>query len=72
MKLTREQKNYFKHRSEVELLAKELLKTEVLFKSDVEALIGKRPYEEKKALDIIDNPKDAVIEDPMPGVVTHG
>lgn len=59
-----------KHRNEVEILAKELLKKEVLFKSDVEALIGKRPYEEKKALDIIDNPKDAVIQDPMPGVVT--
>ncbi len=59
-----------KHKKEVEILAKELLKTEVLFKSDVEALIGKRPYEEKKALDIIDNPKDGVIEDPIPGVVT--
>ncbi|MEO7490780.1 MAG: ATP-dependent zinc metalloprotease FtsH, partial [Ferruginibacter sp.] len=30
-------------KAEVELLAKELLKKEVLFKSDVEALIGKRP-----------------------------
>lgn len=40
-------------REEVEKLAKELLKKEVLFKSDVEALIGKRPFEEKKALDII-------------------
>ncbi|MBA3675143.1 MAG: ATP-dependent zinc metalloprotease FtsH [Chitinophagaceae bacterium] len=59
-----------KHKKEVEILAKELLKTEVLFKSDVEALIGKRPYEEKKALDIIDNPKDAVIEDPIPGIVS--
>ena len=43
--------------------AKELLKKEVLFKSDVEALIGKRPYEEKKSLDIID-PKDEVSETP--------
>jgi cell division protease FtsH len=59
-----------KHKQEVEILAKELLKTEVLFKSDVEALIGKRPYEEKKVLDIIDNPKDAVIDDPRPGVVS--
>lgn len=39
-------------RNAVELLAKELLVKEVLFKSDVEALIGKRPYEEKKILDI--------------------
>ncbi|MEO6406342.1 MAG: ATP-dependent zinc metalloprotease FtsH [Ferruginibacter sp.] len=49
-------------RSEVEKLAKELLVKEVLFKSDVEALIGKRPYEEKKILDI--EPEDAVIEPP--------
>lgn len=40
-------------KDDVEKLAKELLKKEVLFKSDVEALIGKRPFEEKKALDII-------------------
>ncbi|MDB5202008.1 MAG: hflB [Ferruginibacter sp.] len=39
-------------REAVELLAKELLVKEVLFKSDVEALIGKRPYEEKKLLDV--------------------
>ena len=39
-------------REQVEILAKELLHKEVLFKSDVEVLIGKRPYEEKKALDI--------------------
>ncbi len=58
-------------KKEVEILARELLKTEVLFKSDVEQLIGKRPYEEKKALDIIDNPKDAVIEDPMGGVIVE-
>ncbi len=49
-------------KAEVEILAKELLKREVLFQSDVEALIGKRPYEEKKALDFVDNPKEAVID----------
>ena len=37
---------------ELEKLAKELLVKEVLFKSDVEALIGKRPYEEKKLIDV--------------------
>jgi cell division protease FtsH len=36
---------------EVEQLAKALLEKEVLFQSDVEALIGKRPYEIKKLLD---------------------
>jgi AFG3 family protein len=49
-------------RGDVELLAKELLKKEVLFKSDVEALIGKRPFEEKKTLDV--QPEDAVSETP--------
>ncbi len=40
---------------QVEILAKELLKKEVLFQSDVEALIGKRPFEEKKLLDVSEN-----------------
>ena len=38
-------------KKQVEILAKELLVKEVLFQSDVEALIGKRPFEEKKALE---------------------
>lgn len=37
-------------RPEVEKLAAALLEKEVLFQSDVEALIGKRPFEEKKTL----------------------
>ncbi|MBS1743415.1 MAG: ATP-dependent zinc metalloprotease FtsH [Bacteroidetes bacterium] len=49
-------------RADVEKLAKELLVKEVLFKSDVEALIGKRPFEEKKLLDI--DPHDTVTKDP--------
>ena len=39
-------------KEQVEKLAEELLEKEVLFQSDVEALIGKRPYEEKKVLDV--------------------
>jgi cell division protease FtsH len=39
-------------KSDVEKLAKELLVKEVLFKSDLETLIGKRPFEEKKILDV--------------------
>jgi cell division protease FtsH len=46
LKLLTERKN------EVEVLAKELLDKEVLHKSDVEHLIGKRPFEEKKILEI--------------------
>jgi AFG3 family protein len=52
-------------RGDVEKLAKELLKKEVLFQSDVETLIGKRPFEEKKILDEPKvDPKDAVSEEP--------
>jgi len=50
-------------KGDVEKLAKELLRKEVLFKSDVETLIGKRPYEEKKALDI-PTPDTAVADEP--------
>ena len=49
-------------RADVEKLAKELLVKEVLFKSDVEALIGKRPFEEKKLLDI--PAEDIVVKEP--------
>src|SRR5437868_6804562 len=38
-------------KEEVEKLAEALLEKEVLFQSDVEALIGKRPYDEKKKLE---------------------
>lgn len=37
-------------KADVEKLANALLEKEVLFQSDVEALIGKRPFEEKKVL----------------------
>jgi cell division protease FtsH len=39
-------------KQQVEILAKQLLEKEVLFQSDVEALIGKRPFEDKKLLDV--------------------
>ncbi|MDQ6608221.1 MAG: ATP-dependent zinc metalloprotease FtsH [Bacteroidota bacterium] len=42
-------------RGEVEKLAEQLLEKEVLFQSDVENLIGPRPYEEKKPLDVDDD-----------------
>lgn len=48
-------------RNEVELLAKALLEKEVLFKSDVETLIGKRPHEEA--------PEE---EDPQPAGLSEG
>src|SRR5215207_3645828 len=42
-------------KGDVEKLAEELLTKEVLFQSDVEALIGPRPYEEKKPLSVEDD-----------------
>ena len=39
-------------KEQVRILAEALLEREVLFQSDVEALIGKRPFEEKKVLDV--------------------
>jgi cell division protease FtsH len=36
--------------TEVAIIAEELLRKEVLFKDDLERLIGKRPFEEKKAV----------------------
>src|ERR1700749_2919799 len=41
--------------AEVRKLAEALLEKEVLFQSDVELLIGKRPYEEKRALDVTEH-----------------
>jgi len=53
-------------KSELEKLAKELLVREVLFKSDVEALIGKRPYEEKKIIDV--QPEETVSSEPSESI----
>ena len=43
-------------RNEVEILAKTLLDKEVLLQSDVEQIIGKRPFEEKKILEVEPTP----------------
>jgi cell division protease FtsH len=40
-------------KQQVEIIAKELLTREVLFQSDLESLIGKRPFEEKKPADVV-------------------
>lgn len=55
-----------KHQAEV--LAKELLKKEVLFQSDVETLIGKRPYEDKKPIEVVDHVE---LEPPVTTVVSY-
>ncbi|MFN2438000.1 MAG: ATP-dependent zinc metalloprotease FtsH [Chitinophagaceae bacterium] len=55
---------------QVEKLAEALLEKEVLFQSDVEGLIGKRPYEEKKSLeaddDVIPHHHDGGISEGVP------
>ncbi|MES2772744.1 MAG: ATP-dependent zinc metalloprotease FtsH [Bacteroidota bacterium] len=63
-------------KSEVEKLAKELLLKEVLFQSDVEALIGKRPFEEKKSLEVAEHKathheNGTVIAPPEQSVLPH-
>ncbi len=54
-------------REQVELLAKALLDKEVLHKSDVEELIGKRPFEEKKILEV----EEIIIAPPETSVVAN-
>jgi cell division protease FtsH len=54
------------HRGDVEKLAEALLEKEVLFQSDVEALIGPRPYEEKKALDDTEKHVEGGISEGVP------
>jgi cell division protease FtsH len=44
-------------KQQVEKLAEALLEKEVLFQSDVESLIGKRPFEDKKKLDALEDGK---------------
>jgi cell division protease FtsH len=50
---TRTKELLLRRKKEVEILAKQLLQKEVLYQSDVELLIGKRPYEEKKPADLV-------------------
>jgi cell division protease FtsH len=56
----------------VEKLANALLEREVLFQSDVEALIGKRPFEEKKSLAVDEIPPVEPAELPLiPGEIKN-
>jgi cell division protease FtsH len=52
----------------VEILAKELLAKEVLHKSDVETLIGKRPFEEKKVIEVEVVPEEVAPEEAAPAL----
>ncbi len=55
---------------QVHMLAEALLTREVLFQSDVEALIGRRPYEEKKTLDVSD--EDDASNHTDHGIISEG
>jgi cell division protease FtsH len=54
---------------EVETLAKELLVKEVLFQSDVETLIGKRPFDDKKHEE---DTEEELNENHHPGAISAG
>jgi AFG3 family protein len=58
-------------KAQVEKLAEALLDKEVLFQSDVEKLIGKRPYEEKKALTDEEHHEKGVISEGVPPFDSH-
>jgi AFG3 family protein len=47
-----------KHKEELEVIAKELLEKEILFQSDLERLIGKRPFEKQTTYQEYTNGKD--------------
>jgi cell division protease FtsH len=51
------------HKAELETLAKELLEKEILFQSDLEKLIGKRPFEKETTYQAFTNKKDKVVEE---------
>jgi AFG3 family protein len=53
-------------KAQVEKLAEALLAREVLFQSDVETLIGKRPFEEKKTLEVGEPTATQPAEQPAP------
>lgn len=53
------------HKEDVEKLAQKLLEKEVLHKSDVEELIGKRPFEEKKILEVEEPKNDTTNDTPV-------
>jgi AFG3 family protein len=51
-------------RIQLEILAKELLLKEILFQSDLERLIGKRPFDVKHIeIEAVDTPSEAVIQE---------
>jgi AFG3 family protein len=50
-------------RNELEVIAQELLKKEIIFQSDLEALIGKRPFDKQTTYQEFTNPKNADVKE---------
>jgi hypothetical protein len=50
-------------KSEVEAVAKELLEKEIIFKDDIERLIGKREYDEVEVIEEIEAEEISVVEE---------
>ena len=48
---------------EVEAVAKELLEKEIIFKDDIERLIGKREYDEEEVIEEVETEEVAVVEE---------
>ncbi len=53
------------HREHLEIIAQELLKKEIIFQSDLESLIGKRPFDQKTSYqEFMDKPAEVNAEAP--------
>lgn len=53
-----------KHRNELEILAQKLLEKEIIFQSDLEALIGKRPFDKQTTYEAYTNGKREAVVSP--------
>ena len=58
--------NVIEHRDHLEIIAKELLEKEILFQSDLERLIGKRPFAHQTTYEKFTNAKtpELKVEEP--------
>lgn len=65
----RTKKLLIQHREHLEVIAKELLQKEILFQSDLERLIGKRPFDKPTTYQQFTNGKDNEKKDPKPSPV---
>ena len=58
-------------KEQLEILAKELLKKEIIFQSDLEGLIGKRPFEKQTAYEAFTNNNGQADKEATAEVVTE-